>query len=1478
MLKRSFEVFSIDLEILNLLGAFHTKKDPFNKTIPFYCSFSYEQSRILPRNNKLNTQLFEQLTEIIGIPYKVSHNILSDFLYECIFVDMNVRGLDSTLCLLEKDASGKTSAVKPVTQDAIIQNMYTYGFTISGVPKRDPVTKERACGTLCDTEDIHYRAFIASASMSRKGIYLFVNEKHYRQLLERLSLGFFSFSEEEKRIIVPEGRFKDSFKISPSKVSAYLGLMLSDGVSMKEARTAWKNTDSLCSTEAPELTLDENTVFVAHDLEVPAKRLFSRNGSHVWLFDEASSALKDVTGCELKDEEAASLMKVFRFLSKERKWNAADLNSWKRIVISYIEKGKLLNWYGMLPAIPQDDAAFQKKLCHYAYLLASFLYKNLCDYVKNAPTDQKIWSENDVLETRIANLIDSLADNQDVRNALCNVKDSHDILSITEKTKDEDSGESASEDSSKSASEDSQSLKTRKNRALIFEYGEKSKTKMYEAKLVPTESLTKDINLFDGMGLCDFATFDILEKLLLRTNTLSAKRRYSALIIRLPWLKGVLVRCDFQRFFKEHCPSIPDKIKDAFGYERKLEDIRIIVNESMLKGIKYLKNAKNINPEDPWAYYWKMISQNGYQLLITGRNSPAGNTARLNNQFLSTISLLDGEMDTLVARNIEKLKKYLQDETSKKQFFTHGTSVEADEYDADDNDQDDHDTPRPLASQGINTDDVFGSALKLKGESVAALQKGLLGTRYARGSLQSHIRSRIVDCLQGRLEIDADYRFVAPDLVCMLHYLNDRYLLRIHQNTNEKNYYKTIYKLNSAINEPRQASYRGHGFFYAPGKNAPWKNSQDGDICALRNPHYSLGEGTILTALNSSDTREYDKWFSHLDSCIQLPATAASTMGGADFDGDRCLCVAEPCIIEAVKRSIRRNADALVYILQNKDRYIGFLDDQLDKTAEHLPAAQYLTDVKAWLDSCLPASYTPDRDAYCPPLYFGLDNHGIEFTPKEKNIEKYLFNTFIMTTQQQIGMLSIEALKLTGSAYLTPPENTDSKEDEILKDPDFTRSDMMKLRHWLFHWRVISLALENGAEIDMAKTGVRAITPDLRKPYLFPDKPCLETISALEENHSSMLHIIIKKIKDYPEISKLGEKEFADALQNMMGEQDNSLLESLVAVGEKQRTEPHHNAHLLPYLIHQAVFKADGQENAKPLLPMPGSSGKSLRDFFRDQFEMPGENKKISASKKEETPIDELPETKPLETLVWAKDDKRAQALENYIADRVRQLHQSRTDIPADRYPEELIHDEQGIYFFKEILKFMHYASEVSISDTLDSFAAKTPDALKEQLISILGEEHLLYFLTHYSRKHYDSKSGRDINDINDFLFLNLVSDIFIDTCQSLCKANDVPGIKANLYTAPDADKQKQAEQAVRAYINYKSKLAEQAANIQKMKARYTYSLRNLQRRFSLVQAYDIMNAYNHGFSVSPLHNLAIPENTLKSLYVHLEDKKEKEG
>ena len=1576
MLKRSFEVFNIDLEMLNLFGAFS-----YSESSTFSCSFTYEQSRMIPRSRKRNTLLFEQLNKIIRIPYTLSHDVLPHFLYECIFVDTRLYETNATLCLLERSEGAADSpnpgitAVEPVSKEQIteriVKNLFRYGFTITGVPKRDPTTKKRAlCGecTPDNVEDIYYRPFIASASMARKGIYLFVNEAHYKDLMERLSLGFFSFDPEKKRILVSENLFANSLRISPSKMSAYLGLMLSDGVSIREAQDAWRGNEALKDTKPPELTLDESTVFVAHDLTLPSN-MFYPKGSLVWSFCEVNAPMKEDSFYEFAEGEADRLMVLFRNLenSAHQSWASigctrADLDSWSNVARAYLTTAENngLVWDASLPRIPREDAQFRKNLQHYAYLLAILLYRQQCQAQKNS--NVSLWKDTDTLDVRIAACISALESDQAVQHTALALRSNRGTLTLCARQSigkngvligvqpatnasgapqpdvqadnpaagnpgsdffDADVSDAEPDDAEADGSElndaepdgsgtpDAKSEKPSGKRAkkktyLCIEFSDK--TKMYEARLNPAEELNQKLNMFDGVGLCEPETFDKLEKLLLCSNELQEKRRYSALIIRLPWIKGLLIRADFMRFFEEECKrkngerssgdagnsaSLPETITDAFGRKRALKDIRIIINESMLKGISYLRKLKEFtNPDkstasgkagsfDPWAYYWQQIRDFDYELLITGRNSPAGSRAKINSQFLSTIPLTDKEIDALINANLKKLNGYLSNDASKLDFYIHKSGAQPDEApdesgEGDPTDEGEKPTESPAADV-LDTDGTFGAALRRTEGS--ELQTSLLKTRYATSSLHSHIRSRIVDLFQGRLEISADYRFLAPDLVCMLHYLYDRYLSPGSSRLG-KDYFSTEYVPYSPINQlyggsdaPDQSRAHGHGFFYAPGSNTPWGRNGSKDICALRNPHYALGEGVVLTPLSGEYAAEYDEWYGELESCIQLPATAAASMGGGDFDGDRCLCVAEKSIVKALKRAIKANRSSLCDILKNRERYVNDLNNQIK--ASDPSVGRRLNCIKVWLNTCLPADWpSPEGNAitlpegYCPPLFFGLDNHGIDFGIEEEEIDKYLLNAFLMTTEQEIGRLSIEALNLSESAYwIDPPSNDKTRAGA----PDsLADSKLMKLRHWLFHWRVVSLALENGAEIDMAKTGVRAKVTELRTPYVFPNaktsapdeqKKVADMLARLEEHHTSILRIIIKKIKDNPSISKLDEQEFADALTEMMGEKPTSELESLMALGKSRQQKPHHNTHLIPCLMYQAVTPQKDQDGTTPppklSLPLSESSGKALRDFL---------SIRNGSDKPEDGNLSDPPQT--------PADGPGKEEGGN---------SSNPPQVPEDNYPDELVRDEQGIYFFKEVLKYLNYASDMRISAPLDSAAVRTPAALRQKLIELLGEDNLLPFLAQYTHKHYNPKINRFVNDINDFLFLSLASDQFVEACameagtQKANAAENTPAKQAAVQAsnapaanAPNAPV-KQAEAAIQAYIDYKTRVAEQSINIDRMKIRYAYCLRNLQRRFSLVEAYNIMNRYNRGFSESPLARLGIPENKLKTLLSSLE-------
>lgn len=1461
MLKRSFELFSVDLQTLNAFGALRTR-DGSENAAGFGCTFTYEQSMTLLRSSKSNTQLFEQLTDMIGLPYTVSHNVSSDFLYECIFVDLMTRQEeDSALCLLkmaqagEGVPAGSVSEVIPTSAPEAAEALYRNGFTITGVPVRDEETKKRPVKTAgCKTEDVHFRPFVASASMSRKGIYLFVNEAHLQKLMERLTLGFFSYDEKEHRITMPSGLFKKNYRVSPAKFSAYLGLMLSDGVSMREAQEIWKSSFP-AEKEPPKLELNEESVFVAGDLEVPAAPLYERNGPCAWVFDRADGILNEMEPQNSVAEE--QLIRFFRALGEPAGVSGAvgramaageqPLEAWLGAVnlwIAEVEEGRArLDWDGRLPPAPAKDEEFQKQLNHYAFLWGCALYRQLCG--SPAP----LWRPEDALDVRLEKCIRALETQESAQRTLQKLLKERDVLLSVQGASGEESADEGEAGADSAADGESvgqeAALRLKAGGACRVCFPETHNTQVYEAKLRHVSAMKgMKLNLFDGMGLCDDETFDILEKLLLTRAELQKKRRYSALIIRLPWLKGVLVRADFQAFFEEQ-GDVPEKIRDMFGFERTLNRIHIIVNESMLKGVKYLKNLASYPKQDPWKHYWDQVNAYSCSLLITGRNSEAGKVNHMNYQFLSTIGLNDEEMGRLVSGNISGLKGYLTDDKMKKSFFVHGSPVKK----AEPADEDEGSTEEVKSE---NTDVIFGKAIEKNPQ--------LMKARYAQSALHGHIESRVLDCMRGRLMVAADYRFVAPDLVCMLHYLADRYVFPARWPGAEK------YQLTSRINQP-QGAYHGHGFYYAPGENAPWlAGGKPGcDIAALRNPHYALGEGVIVSALpEAGEEDEYRRWFPHLDSCIMLPATATATMGGADFDGDRCLCVAEEDVVEALKRSCKRSVDSLHQVMEHTDAIKELIDKaskkELDKT--------YYQQLKGWLQSSLPQQPEANnwREGYCPPLIFGVSgNRSIDFATDEKNIDGLLYDAFRMTTEQQIGLLSIEALNCSGSTYLQPAKTTAQAEKtaKTASAPDgkqqtLPEAELLKLlRYWLFHWRIVSLALENGAEIDMAKTGVRCNPIPLRNVRADMEGK----LADLERKHTSILRTFDQNIERNAELSRLSGSDYAKALCAALGEREGNERESLLERSEKLAQEEHNNVHLLPYYIHEAAFKAekkrDGTEE-KPLLPLTGASSQPLRTFLLDAEKKPAKETDGNAEKQPAVRTVE----EAMGELAWAKNDERAETLLRYISDKLG-IEMPAGELLADC--PEMIADEQGVYFFKEVLKYMYHAAELSIDDGLSAATAKTPAALREELIGHVGKDGLLPFLMTCSSRHYDAHSRRYVSDMNDYLFLSLAQDSFVNACG---------GGKVSPDTAADPSKLEDARQAVRRFTLYRQKLAEQAGNAERMKARYAYCLRNLQRRFSLLSAYGIMNRYNRGLEDSRLKALGVRANELKKLYASLEDKK----
>lgn len=1364
MLKRSYEILTVDLRMLSVFGAWQYRLGDKGED-PKRCSFTYEQAMMLPLSQKGNTILFEQLSETVGLEYGLSDNPYSSFLFDIMFVDFMPREKEEEMqvCFIPQEEETQACSSEN-TQKAVITKckqdaekwLYMNGFSVTSVPKRDEKTRNRPPKLdNTETETVFFRPFVASASMARKGIMLFVNEEYYAELMRRLTLDFFHYDVDRHRLFMPVGvdknnpnspYFNPKYRVSAAKLSAYLGLMLSDGVTVREKETQWEEKYG----KKPLVpVLNEETVFVADDLDMDAEPFYKQNGPFVWSIGAESDSQEGVGQLENKQKKQEENQKVFR----------------------------------------------------------------------------------------------------------CGLKS-------VRKTEDK-------------------------------------------------EKQLGSVNLFDGIGLCDNETFDQLEQLLLQEPVKSGspkKRRYSALIIRLPWIKGVIVRCDFQKFFadqaKEHFRDLPPTVKDVFKRERRLENIRIIINKSMMKGYKYLHNLewKSTSKEepDPWKYYWQKVQEYGISMLIAGRHSRENSRVPMNSQFLSTAGLSDEDIRKLIEKNAVNQHQalYLDENTIKDYFKNMGDELDEasipedediafDEGENGDSDWAEDETGRPAADMlTTDTDVVFAMALKKNLD--------LMKTKYARAAIQSHGRSELMHAMRGRIEVDGDYRLIAPDLLAMLHYLYDRYV-------SGETFTADGYQLKSAINFPEVKTYRGHGCYYSPGRATPWgKGEEQTDIVALRNPHYALGEGAIVSPLSVEKQKDYDRYFSHLSSLIMLPASAVATMGGADFDGDRAAVVCDPIVVKSVKRAIQQNQEQMTVLLSEKVRYNKRFNAVHEDSSADQNIKEFAGKLDQWLERSLDGEMTTGvwREGYGIPLVFG-DSQGaaIDFSCSEPKMEDFLLNSFLDTTKQRIGLLSVEALQYASIAYQTKqPEIKESgftddlgkiidageeaeqteTEKNVNEDDDgvvkLSSEEMQRLRECMWNWRMVSLSLECGIEIDRAKTGVSCKSAPLRVSALsFGDEgkrgaQDADDLIGLEDKAFSLMREYDLVQRESKARYKSG-KELSEALEKLVDQKKPNIRRESGRIQVKR----HNVVNLIPEMCYEAVTKStaeDSQEKAQKGKPFPSPDGKSLQEFLINGKKS---NKELKEGNKNQKEQDRKVE-EAISSLAWVSNHERAEKLGSYISevcglngDTSREL----TEFLGDR--EELTESEQGIYLFKELMKYQYWTTQFMKSPRLlEDGVPKTPDMLRRMLLKeAQGDKTLLMrFLCSCNTVHYVSKIEHYVSDMTDYLFLSLAGNDFVQACADGKKYTPLPD--NDPYFA-------KGKQLMRLYQQYKMQTGNQIEMMNRMRERYSYCLRNLQQRFSLSKALSIMKEYSQAYEQTPLAPY-IKMNMLRRLYSSLEKKPIREG
>lgn len=202
-------------------------------------------------------------------------------------------------------------------------------------------------------------------------------------------------------------------------------------------------------------------------------------------------------------------------------------------------------------------------------------------------------------------------------------------------------------------------------------------------------------------------------------------------MVRLPWIKGLLVYFPFDKFIQEKCPEGRCIVTDIYGEEHDIiaEGIRYIFTKSQFKLAKYFHS---------WSCYKERFKNNQCEACYCNIEEDYIPKARINYQMLQTLSdMREEEIDRLIKPTLEEIESIGNDYQT---------------------------TMRLLGATDYNQNpSYFQQALMIYPE--------LFRDPYCRDILKQTKKSLVKQAKAGRLRVNGRYRFVSPDLYAFCEWL-----------------------------------------------------------------------------------------------------------------------------------------------------------------------------------------------------------------------------------------------------------------------------------------------------------------------------------------------------------------------------------------------------------------------------------------------------------------------------------------------------------------------------------------------------------------------------------------------------------------------------------------------------------------------------------------------------------------------------------
>lgn len=333
-----------------------------------------------------------------------------------------------------------------------------------------------------------------------------------------------------------------------------------------------------------------------------------------------------------------------------------------------------------------------------------------------------------------------------------------------------------------------------------------------------------EMNWFDGEGIITKETS------LKFKEDLGLTYKPCAYIIRMPFIKGLVIEMDFKLYCEENNVT---EITDYWGVKHKASDVEMVITKSQFKAIKEFKN---------WNDYMQKFKKYDHKMGVTRYNkNPKSESpmSRYNFQYLQTLPNLKGDIIEVAKYSVDWAKNIIKGDKLHTLLFlgTIGKSMYEELSDDDELEQYNAETS-DLFKDIFSDSDKYTKAILLND---VMLNDVHIQHEYLYKMLEKYIR----EMKFGKIWVEGKYEFLYSDTYALMQHICG-------------------HKVTGLLRE-----------------NEHWSNKKQGKYLGTRSPLVDFSEMNKMNFINNKLTQ---KWFGHLYHGIMLNVYGIDVIKMSDCD------------------------------------------------------------------------------------------------------------------------------------------------------------------------------------------------------------------------------------------------------------------------------------------------------------------------------------------------------------------------------------------------------------------------------------------------------------------------------------------------------------------------------------------------------------------------------------------------------------------